>query len=410
MAAKKAKAAPKKGDLSDDEILEELGLDTEEAAAGAHSQEEARIIAGFEEITRFVTEHKRKPQHGEGKDIFERLYAVRLERIRGNATYRALVTTIDEHGLLAGATGDSDGDEHTEEMLDDDALLAELGAADTEDSITNLKHVKPRAEVHASEPPSDVATRKECSDFARVKPLFQRVQKELDTGKRETRRVATMDRIAQGEFFILDGQLAYVAEVGAEERRTKDERTDHRLRVVFDNGTESNLLMRSFQRALHKDETSRLIADMSLGPLFGTIADSADLETGTLYVLRSKSAHPYIAAQRGVIHKIGVTGNELNVRTQAAEYDATFLFAEVEIVAKHTLYNINRSKLENLLHRFFASARLDIEIPDRFGRTVRPREWFVVPLDAIQQAVDLVAKGTLTQMRYDPETASIVWV
>jgi hypothetical protein len=404
MATRKSKSATKvskaKPSLSDDEILEELGLDVEDKHEGSYSHEQARVIAGFEEIVRFVDEHKRKPQHGEGKDIFERLYAVRLERIRGNATFRALVADADKHGLLDGATDQP-------EVIDDATLLDELGLDQGDESITTLKHVKPRAEVRASEPPEDVATRKTCADFTRFKPLFVKVQKELDGGTRETRRVTTMERITQGEFFIVEGQIAYVAEVGAEERRTKDERADYRLRVVFDNGTESNLLMRSFQRALHKDETSRLIADMSLGPLFGGVAEAADIESGTLYVLRSKSLHPFIAEHRDLVHKIGVTGGDIKIRTQAAESDATFLFADVEVADKHVLYNINRSKLENVLHRFFAEARLNIEIPDRFGRPVRPREWFLVPLPVIREAVQHVAKGTLTHVRYDTKSASL---
>ena len=54
--------------------------------------------------------------------------------------------------------------------------------------------------------------------------------------------------------------------------------------------------------------------------------------------------------------------------------------ADVEIVATYELYNINRTKLENLIHRVFDPARLDIEIKDRFGNPVIPREWFLVPL------------------------------
>ena len=70
--------------------------------AGAPPREE-RIIAGFEEIQRFVEKHGRAPQHGEDRDIFERLYAVRLDRLRALEECRSLLAPLDHQGLLAGA-------------------------------------------------------------------------------------------------------------------------------------------------------------------------------------------------------------------------------------------------------------------------------------------------------------------
>jgi hypothetical protein len=388
-------------DLSDDEILSELGLEAEPEKKGGRSHEEARIIAGFEDIVRFVDEHGRKPEHGEGKDIFERLYAVRLDRIRGNSAYRTLVADLDKHGLLAGATDDT----ATEvEDLDPDALLEELGLDDDAPDIAQLKHVRPRAEVKAAE---DVADRTKCQDFEKFKPLFAKVQRDLDSGVREARPFGQDASIDPGEFFILGGQMVYVAEAGEEERRTKSERTDRRLRVIYDNGTESDILMRSLQRALHKDEAGRRITDPNAGPLFGNVAGEGDQQSGTIYVLRSLSQHPEIAPHREIIHKIGVTGGEVKTRVSNAELDPTYLFAGVEVVAQYKLFNINRSKLENLLHRFFAAARLDVEIPDRFGRQVKPREWFLVPVSAINEVVERIRDGSISEYIYDVSSASL---
>ena len=268
-----------------------------------------------------------------------------------------------------------------------------------------LKHVKPRAEVQAAE---DVADRTPCKDFERFKPLFAKVQRDLDAGVREARRFGKDASIDPGEFFILCGQMVYVAQAGEEEVRTKTARTDRRLRVIYDNGTESDILMRSLQRALHKDDTGRRITDPDAGPLFGNTQDDQDIESGTIYVLRSLSKHPAIAPHRAVIHKIGVTGGEVDIRVGNAENDPTYLFAGVEVVATYKLFNINRSKLENLLHRFFAAARLDVEIPDRFGRSVKPREWFLVPLNIVDEVVERVRDRTITQFAYDPQTATVV--
>jgi hypothetical protein len=262
-------------DLTDDEMMAELGLDAEPKKAGGRSHEEARVIAGFEGIVKFTTEHGRPPAHGEGKDVFERLYAVRLDQIRRKPAYHPLLVELDTHGLLAGATVDHDAEAET---LDDDALLDELGLDDaSEADITKLKHVKPRAEIRAAE---EIANRTQCADFDTFRPLFVAVQDDLDRDIRDTRRFAKDASIKQGEFFILGGQIAYVADAG-EEFTTNYDRPDRRLRVIYDNGTESDILMRSLQRGLHKDEAGRRISDPAAGPLFGNALDEDDIGSGT---------------------------------------------------------------------------------------------------------------------------------
>jgi hypothetical protein len=215
-------------------------------------------------------------------------------------------------------------------------------------------------------------------------------------------------QIRQGEFFILGGQKAYIAEVG-EEFLTEQGRKNARLRVIFDNGTESRTLLRSFQRSLYKEEMlGRWITTPSAGPLFDQTNAAEGEDTGTIYVLRSKSNDPQIAPHRDVLHKIGVTGADVEKRIASAATDATFLLADVEIIATYSLRNINRTKLENLLHRVFLAARLDIEIKDRFGNPVKPREWFLVPLPVIDEVVKRIKDQTIVDYEYDPMTASLV--
>lgn len=384
-----------------DELREELNDFAVPKKDAARSPREERIIAGFEEIQRFVDEHGRVPSHGEGKDIFERLYAVRLDQIRRQAECRALVAGMDRQGLLDAPEA---GAEPELEEINVDELAAELGGlAEGDDDLTQLKHVKSRAEKRAAE---EIANREVCEDFDKFKPLFIQVQKELDRGMRETRPFQRMAEIKKGEFFIVGGQKAYVAEVG-EDFRTEYDRRDSRLRVIYDNGTESDVLLRSLQRALHRDETGRRITDPKAGPLFAGEASEGDVETGTIYVLRSKSDLPFIAENREVIHKIGVTGGKVETRLTNAKLDPTFLMAEVEVIAEYDLYNINRSKLENLLHRFFGGARLDVQIDDRFGNPVKPREWFLVPLSVIDEVVAKIQEGTIADYEYDPKTAQL---
>lgn len=389
--------------------LDDLAAELSDFAApekkGGRPPREERIIAGFEEIQRFFETHNRVPQHGEDRDIFERLYAVRLDRQRSLPDCRVLLEPLDQQGLLAGAPSVAG----TEEPFDVDELAAELAGTASADDITVLRHVRTSAEKRAAE---EIAQRTPCEDFETFKPLFERVQRELKEGIRETRAFHKLDEIKlaeiqQGEFYIVGGQLAYVADVG-EEIRTQYERRDSRLRVVFDNGTESDVLQRSFQRALYRDEAARLVTNPSAGPLFSDEASDDDQESGTIYVVRSKSELPIVAANRDVLHKIGVTGrNNVAARFVNARNDPTFLLAEVEIIATYDLYNINRVKLENLIHRVFEPARLDIEIKDRFGKPIAPREWFLVPMFVVDEAVERIKDGTITQYVYDPKSARL---
>lgn len=386
----------------DDALLAELGVEVETKKTAARTPREERIIAGFEEIERFVGQYGRLPQHGEDKDIFERLYSVRLDKIRGSAECREVLAGLDSKGLLDGQQVLSDD---LPDDIDDEALLAELGIeAEGESDITKLTHVKTRAERKAAE---EVAQRTPCRDFDKFKPLFVKVQNELKSDIRKSRRFKEDASILQGEFFILSGQIAYVADVG-EEIKAPNGATDARLRVIYDNGTESDLLMRSLQRALYKDEAGRRITDPSAGPLFSDEKEDDDVESGTIYVLRSKSEHPDIKKNSEVLHKIGVTGGNIEKRIANAKDDPTFLMADVEVIATYKLSNINRVKLENLIHKFFEPARLNIEIKDRFGKPIAPREWFLVPLFIIDEAVEKIRDGSVVEYSYDAKNSQIV--
>lgn len=393
-------------DLDLDDLAAQLSDFAPSDKKSGRSPREERIIAGFEEIQRFVDTHGRAPEHGEDKDIFERIYAVRLDRIRALEECRAIVAPLDRQGLL---TGTATAAEEPEAEIDEDELLAELEGIAGESDITELRHVRTSAEKQAAE---EIANRTKCEDFSKFKPMFDRVVSDIKNGIRITQQIRKdagflKADIKPGDFFILDGQTAYVAEVG-EPMRAPNGEFDARLRVIYSNGTESNLLLRSLQRALYKDETSRRVSNPTAGPLFADEADDNDLPSGTIYVLRSKSVDPIVSAHRDVLHKIGVTGGSVETRIADAKNDATFLLADVDIVATYKLSNINRTKLENLIHRVFDPARLEIEIKDRFGHPVVPREWFLVPLFVIDEAVARIKDGTITDYIYDPKRAALV--
>jgi len=345
---------------------------------------------------------------------------VRLDRLRASGECREVLKGRDSRGLLDFSSHEGGSSILREDpaeyrvstsVLDDpsdEELLAAL--REDEDSlgdITELKHVRTAAEKRAAE---EIAQRTPCAEFEKFRPYFERVEREIKMGLCQTQRISADNRsIEERDFFILNGISLYVAEVGEPLKTTANE-VDRRLRLIFANGTESNLLLRSLQRAFYDDPTARrVVVSMEAAQLtFGGELEPDDVEAGTIYILRSKSEHPFVVQNRTVLHKIGVTGGDVKARIANAKKDPTYLLADVEIVATFKLANINRKKLEALLHKFFSGARLDFELKDRFGFDVTPREWFLVPLPVIEELVHRLIDGTIGDYRYEPETARVV--
>lgn len=385
-------------DLTGDELLDELGVELEEQEAGGYTARQERLVAGFEDVLRFYDAHGRVPEHDKDRDIFERLYAVRLDQLRKlPAEELTVLLPLDKHGLLTGKTV-----ERSPMALADDELLAELDdGGSVPDDIGILRYVRDpveRRDTAAAD--QQMADRGPCKDFDQFKPFFEEAEADLAVGRRETRRFAKDASVDQGDIFILSGQLIYIAEVG-ETYKTPNGEANGRLRVIYANGTESNLLLRSLQRALYKDEGGRRLTQKNMGPLFDNSIEPDDIASGTIYVLRSLSQQPEIAAMRDVLHKIGVTGGEVEDRIANAEKDPTYLLAPVEIVATWKLANIRRFRFEQTIHRVFVGAQLQLRIQDRFGNPVEPREWFVVPLPVIDEVMRRIQDETITDFVYD---------
>lgn len=206
-------------DLDLDELRSELDEFAQPEKKGGRSAREERIISGFEEIQRFVDAHGRAPQHGENNDIFERIYAARLDRLRALDECRSLILPLDRQGLLAGTVAVS---AEEDEPIDDEELLAELREAAGGPDITELRHVRTSADKRAAE---EIANRTKCEDFDRFKPLFEQVQHDLEAGVRQTRPFELKAEIRPGSWFVVGGQKAYVADMGEIFSNAQIERT-----------------------------------------------------------------------------------------------------------------------------------------------------------------------------------------
>lgn len=202
--------------------------------------------------------------------------------------------------------------------------------------------------------------------------MFQQVQNELDTGLRTTRPFKRKATIASGRFLIVGGKNAYVVEM---------------------------------------DDAGRRITDSSTGLLFADHTADGNDASSTIYVLRSKSDLPIAKEHRNVLHRISATSGKVDRRTANGTIDTTFLLADVEVIATYELCNIDRTKLEKLIYRIIDPAGFDIEIKDRFGNPVVPREWFCVPFAVLEEAIQRIIDGSIKSYKsyiYDPQQVRLV--
>ena len=370
------------------------------------STEAGRVQQEFEAINVFVDRHQFAPGDGPAGQkvpVAERVLQMRLKTYRGNPEITERLKELDRHGLLTALSFHTPDPTSLDEIFDlDDELLTDPNA-----DLFTFRHARP-----AAARPDKISERKPCEDFDQFKPLFDQAVADLVTGKRKSMKFANEQQIEAGGFFILHGLMVYVAEVN--DPHVRNGKRNARLRLIFENGTEGNNLLRSLARELYKDPAGRRLSDPNAGPLFDpapttiNVAAPEDRITGCIYVVRSLSSSPEIAKLDGQFFKIGFTTGSFEDRIRGAKDDPTFLMAPVHPVRTYDAINLNANKFENLIHRFFAEARMDIEIMDRFGKPFRPREWFLLPLPVIETAIAMLLDGSILQHRYDAVSCEIV--
>jgi len=377
---------------------DDLGLLDVKPSSFIKTSSDSIVEKGFEEINQFIDRHGYLPGDSNKKQtVTEHILQIRLQTYRDKKEIIEQLQHLDRHNLLVGqalATPQS-----LDEILDlDDELLS-----DPNEEIFTFKHVTPGAAR-----PQDVANRTRCQDFDQFKSIFDKVAAQITSGERKTMRFANEQDIEAGGLFILKGVMVYVAEVN--DPHVRNGKKNARLRIIFENGTEGRHLLRSLARELYKDPHGRRISEPSAGRLFGDAPLAKQVQTGYIYIVRSLSSLPEITRLDGNLFKIGFTSGEFEDRIRNAKDDPTFLMAPVYPVRTYKTINMNANKFENLMHRFFGEARLNIVIQDRFGKPIHPREWFLLPLDLIEEAIDKFLDGSIVQYCYDHQKSKLVKV
>lgn len=249
----------------------------------------------------------------------------------------------------------------------------------------------------------EIAKRKPCENFEDYAALFAQVHQDLKVGKRSLIRFKE-DNLQEKVFFIADGIMGYVDSLDVDNRQIKDRiRKDGRSRVIYEDGTESNILFRTIGKNITKggyivtfpNDGKELQLDGN------NIIDEIDVPQGWIYILRSKSEDDRIASVEN-LYKIGFTTMPVEQRISNARNESTYLMADVEVVSIYKVYNINVQKLEYLLHRFFSVARFHVKV----GGAV-PEEWFVVPLPIIRQAIGKFVDGSIVRYIYNAEIQAL---
>ncbi len=380
-----------------DELLkliddDDLGLLSVKPKASAGPSADERLVSSFEEITEFVRANGREPEPSL-TDMHEMKLHNRLKNLRSDTTGKAMsLQQIDEFKLL----GETKAIETIEDIFADD----DLGLLESNTDIFVLKHVP------SKEQPDYIAKRRHCKDFKNFAELFKTCHRELASGVRTLSKFTIKDRqINPGDFFVLKGLLVYVADFG-ERHETTDDRFNARLRVIFDNGTESDMLLRSLESTLYKDGKKVTTATDQLIKRVNEVNEE-DEQAGYIYILRSLSTKEEIAGLKNLF-KIGFSTVPVEVRVKNAEKEPTYLMAPVSVLSIYQCYNLNIRKFENLLHTFFGTACLNIDVFDSEGKRHMPREWFLAPLEVITEAVELLRTEDITKFRYDPKLQTIV--
>lgn len=351
-----------------------------------------RLERSFIEIVEFRRQHGRIPD-SQTREIAERKLGARLDGILANdEKIKALKHLDAEFNLLEPPAAP----ESIDDLISDDDLDL-LGDAS---GILDVSDLPVRRKQFESD---DVARRRPAENFEQFEPLFKQKHQELREGDSKLMPYPGMGHIVPGTFFVLNGVMLFVAEVGETEykKSTVRENKRERLHVVFENGTESSMYRQSLAIRL-SDEDGQIVVATAEPEILGD-----DEATGYIYVLRSRTTDPQLSALAN-LHKIGFTRTTIEKRIQNAEKSPTYLMAPVEVVGSYQTFNMKTSALEHLLHRVFADVRLDLTQVGADGRNYDPSEWFLVPRPIIDQAIDLIVSGEIVKYVYDAERQRLV--
>lgn len=402
---------------------ESIGIepDVPKATKSQKQSVSARALENFEKVMAFVEANGREPIKA---NLAERTLAIYLQSERTRPELKEQLLPYDRLGLLSGKPAETEQEKEiskpVEPVSKSFASMEELLASavsmgmmdDIEDDVLSMTHVKTYAEQKRNSA-DEIAVRTRCEDFANYEKLFVDMQRKLDGGKVQTTRTIS-ENVEVGRFFILRGMLCYVEKV-VEESKADSQRFNQRMRVIFQNATEIEILQRSFARALQKDKGGKAIipesTDFELNEKGAKYITKDDKAKGWIYILATESTSPALAQYKntGKLVKIGYTTQTVEERIANAEKEATYLNAPVKLLAKYECFNMNVHQFEGLIHAFLHGVRLNMTVMSKAtGRKHKAKEWFRIDVQTAMKVCEHIIQGDIHKYRMDNVNAILV--
>lgn len=249
-----------------------------------------------------------------------------------------------------------------------------------------------------------VAQRKPCEDFYKYQPLFEMVHEDLRKGIRSLVKLSKTENIEAGQYFIINGQMLYLDKMGEKQWNRQNERYDGRTRCIYENGTESDILLQTLRKNVMDTGYAITEPQEETHKKFFKESDikSTDKVTGYIYVLRSLSNNPSIKELNN-LYKIGFSTTSVEGRIANAEKEPTYLMAPVEIIETYKIVNMNSHIFETIIHQLFNAVNLQISVTDNNGEIHKPKEWFIVPLHVINTVIEKIMDGSIIDYTYNPQ-------
>ena len=360
--------------------------------------EDSVLVSLFEEVQEFVAENEREPDANTENILEFKLYS-RLRAIRSDPRKVKKLIKYDFGRLFKGS--------EIKEITVDDIIADDpynLLSTDNDSDIFKLKHVKATERIK----PDYLSRRKVCEDFHLYKDMFNAIHEDLASKNRKLVRYSSTN-LQVGKFYALDGIILFLESIDGDTSKYtfssgERERFDGRTLCIFDNGTQSDMLFRSLDKALQLDGYS--ISEHYQAETQSNVTETADdILNGYIYVLKT---HNSKIGDIPDLYKIGFTTGSVARRVMNSKKEATYLFSDVDIVSTFRCFNIKTYELEQNIHEFFSAVRLDIELLDSDNNTYRPREWFRVDYSVIEEAIQLIIENKIGQYEYDPKINQIV--
>ena len=242
-----------------------------------------------------------------------------------------------------------------------------------------------------------------CENFEDYKPLFAKVHQELKEGKRSLVKINKTATLAAGRYYFVSGQMLLLEQIG-ELKRSSNFLPDARTRCIYENGTESDILLQTLRKSVVGDGYAISEIQEETNSHFFSNKDivTDDNVTGYVYVLSSLSDNPAVKDEKN-LYKIGFTTNNVEQRIANAEHDPTYLMSPVKIVATYKVVNLNSQKFEDLVHQLLKHVQFQVTVFDEKGIEHQPQEWFIVPLPVVDVIIKKIMDGTIVGYTYNPQ-------